>query len=253
MTTCQFCQLIHDPEISNCNDPLTGALIRRAGPIAKPKPTFHLCVNADCNRLVPDTADVCQHCQTNQTGRFSEGEIVVRVFGGKFAHSVLSSALQSIHPDNPQLTCVQFLEHARNSMDAADAELQGANKLASGMASLLLFDMIREVCVMAARIRAILAAAKDAEEKFHVYCEGDGSWLDVSKGVFSMDRGQATAMTRAEAAKHADGAIYHIVPVEQSPDDAVFERDWEKRHHTGTPPAALSGRRGKGGPGTEAS
>lgn len=30
---CPFCQLLHDPEKSHCNDPRTGALIRRKGPI----------------------------------------------------------------------------------------------------------------------------------------------------------------------------------------------------------------------------
>lgn len=30
---CQFCNLRHDPEKSNCNDPRTGALIRRRGPV----------------------------------------------------------------------------------------------------------------------------------------------------------------------------------------------------------------------------
>lgn len=30
---CPFCSLLHDPEKSNCNDPKTGALIRRRGPV----------------------------------------------------------------------------------------------------------------------------------------------------------------------------------------------------------------------------
>lgn len=34
---CQFCHLFHNPEKSNCNDPKTGELIRRRGPITKPE------------------------------------------------------------------------------------------------------------------------------------------------------------------------------------------------------------------------
>lgn len=31
--SCPFCHLRHDPEKTHCNDPHTGALIRRAGPV----------------------------------------------------------------------------------------------------------------------------------------------------------------------------------------------------------------------------
>lgn len=37
MKTCQFCNMLHNPELSNCNDPHTRALIRRRGPIARLK------------------------------------------------------------------------------------------------------------------------------------------------------------------------------------------------------------------------
>lgn len=33
MNKCPFCKLVHDPTKTNCNDPKTGALIRRAGPL----------------------------------------------------------------------------------------------------------------------------------------------------------------------------------------------------------------------------
>lgn len=38
MNKCPFCQLLHDPEKTHCNDPHTGALIRRAGPITELPP-----------------------------------------------------------------------------------------------------------------------------------------------------------------------------------------------------------------------
>lgn len=201
--TCPFCQLLHDPEKSNCNDRSTGALIRRAGPIVdeagfaqRPHAKHSLCVKLSCNRLVPDTAPVCPHCGTYQLRRrpdpvrsalttlvacvracekvdmhseptpqldaaILQAELALRLGSKRPVHISLDpkAAFQSIHPDNPPLTCTQFLEHALDSAVAMLSELQEANKLAGGMAHLLLLDMIENASVMAARIRAILKAA----------------------------------------------------------------------------------------------
>lgn len=108
---CPFCKLLHDPTKTNCNDPQTGEMIRRAGPI-------------NPLRL----------------------------------HAVLMA-------EPPSLTCTQFLEHAKNSMDAALDELIAANKLASGLASLLLLDMIENTGVMRARIHRILHELRSDEQK----------------------------------------------------------------------------------------
>lgn len=221
---CPFCQLYHDPEKTHCNDPHTGALIRRAGPVsiheesagARKQPVQHdLCVKLECNRLVPAGASTCPHCGTYQLRRrpdpirtaltnivdavrscidvrmptldaammqaelalrpcaeppvgfsiepkrFTDGTPIELKSDGPGA--TVAAAFQSIHPDNPPPTCIDFLGLARDSMDAAVAELQAANKdrTCGGLASLLLLDLIRESSTMAFRIRAVLNAASN--------------------------------------------------------------------------------------------
>lgn len=210
---------------------------------------------AFCHRLMAASATRCPHCGKVVMKRRPDPirEALVTLMGrvleikGQWTESI-DNAMQQGHqalggpdhaalmrmanPDlNPPLTCVQFLEHARDSMDAADGELQAANKLASGMASLLLLDMIRETATMAARIRAIISAAKDAEGKFHIYCEGDGSWLrDAAVGLYTMNRSLAVVLDKELAQSLCPGGAYFMVPVGQSPEDAKFERD-ERAHN----------------------
>lgn len=161
MTNCPFCHLKHDPEKSHCNDPLTGALIRRAGPIATPGRVYTP-VKLDLTPFGALQLLVGRVKAFTVLGEHSRLELDEAM--GKAEEVLKRETLRLMQPLNdPPPTCVQWLEHARDSMDAADAELQGANKLASGMASLLLLDMIRETATMCARIRAILSAAKAAE------------------------------------------------------------------------------------------
>lgn len=161
----------------------------------------------ECQRLLAASVTSCPHCGTITTIKRRPDpihEALVTLMGcvleikGNWTESI-DSAMQQAEkalggPDHAALmrladteyTCEQRLEFARDFLDSAVIELQEANQTASGLASLLLLDMIEKSCVMSARIRAILNAVTVKDE------------------------------------------------------------------HQGTPPGVLSGRRGKGGPGTEA-
>lgn len=154
-----------------------------------PTEKFNRCTK--CQRLLPDT-DICPHCGLlnlrRRPGPVRAALILlvdrVKEIKGYWTESIDNAMLQaelalrpstterppnlilepkaafeSIHPDNPPLTCLDFLSEARDSADAMLAELTEANKTCSGMASLLLLDMIREASVMCARIRRIISAA----------------------------------------------------------------------------------------------
>lgn len=159
---CPFCHLRHDPEKTHCNDPHTGALIRRAGPIT-PMPLTHpikldLTPYGALDLLVRRVNEIKgQWTESLDTAMQRAKEVIQREQDrlSKLARAMM----QSIHPDNPPLTCQQHLEHARDAADSMLDELTEANKTCGGLASLLLLDMVRETSVMASRIRAIIQAA----------------------------------------------------------------------------------------------
>lgn len=105
---------------------------------------FKACVQ--CTRLLPVSATSCEHC----------GTPIVNL-----QERVVSPGAMDIAA-TPEPSCTEMLEYARDSADAMLGELKQANATCcSGMASLLLLDMIENATVMAARIRAIIEAAKE--------------------------------------------------------------------------------------------
>lgn len=251
MIKCPFCQLLHDPTRSNCNDPATGALIRRAGPLTDlrysplvtPRPENQPLQSAIAGRvykpvelqLTPFGAldllvrriDECGHrgfSDDFMAAYHHAGEVVKRERTrlSQLAVEMMQSGL----PENAP-TCIHHLEDARDAMDAVVAELQAANKdrTCGGMASLLLLDMIDKSTTMQSRIRAIMNAAS-SDAKFNVYCDGDGSWLKetgrqqdgIALGdVYTHDRTRALAFTREKAEKLDVGGAYRLVEVGRQP------------------------------------